>query len=589
MAVQEFRIGCVVLCLAFSGCGGSTATNSDPGSQQAPPPKPAITITNPVYAIAGGPSFALEVVGSNFTLNSEVQWNGVVLATGFESSQFLNLMIENAKISTPGTAQITVRDSASGKTSNSYTFNILPAAAATAGFSQLISIAPDGSAADGDSMVAASMSSTGRFVAFQSAATNLGVGATNGRAQIYLRDTCIGADGGCVPSTRLASGTYDGTPPDGHSRASAVSDDGRFVAFDSTASNILPNTGNCGVTISCVYLRDMCTGISAGCVPDTILISKESSGTPFPAALPSITPNGRFISISGTITPGVVQSVVFDSCYGAPPECTKSLKIYSLNVAGQPGNENSLGQQLTPDGRYAAFVTFSTNMQDPTAPATGSFQSMQLRDSCLGAQSPCTPITTRGDVSSSGVANNGNLAYDASASVSRTGRYLSFPADFTATNLIPEDVQQHGNVYLRDTCIGAGAGCLPSTQLVSRATDETIGNAGSGYQSMSADGRYVVFESLATNLVPFDSFPAGSRKEIYGRDTCSGVSAGCSPSTVRLAVTNQPAPLTPADNMSWYPVISADGHYVVYLSNATNFIPSANVQHTMVYLAKTGF
>jgi len=302
-----------------------------------------------------------------------------------------------------------------------------------------------------------------------------------------------------------------------------------------------------------------------------------------------MTPNGRFISISGTITPGVVQSVAFDSCYGAPSECTKGLKIYSLNVTGQPGNENSLGQQLTPDGRFAAFVTFSTNMQDPTAPADSSYQKLELRDTCLAVSSVCTPTTIRGDVSSRGTPNNGNLAYDASASVSKTGRYLAFAADFTATNLVSEDVQGHGNVYLRDTCIGTVNGCTPSTQLISRATGGAIGNGGSKYQSLSADGRYVVFESIATNLVPFDSFPAESRKEVYGRDTCAGAPTACTPSTVRLAVTNQPAPLTPADNMSWYPVISAGGHYLVFLSSASNFIPSANVRHTMVYLAKTGF
>jgi hypothetical protein len=361
------------------------------------------------------------------------------------------------------------------------------------------------------------------------------------------------------------------------------------VAFESNASNILPNTGNCGITMSCVYLRDMCTGAASVCTPVTTLISKDSNGTPFPAALPSITPNGRFVSMSGAITPGVVQSVVFDSCYGAPPECTKSLKIYSLNVAAQPGNENSLGQQLTPDGRFAAFATFSTNMQDPTAPANSSLQSLQLRDTCLGATSSCTPTTIRGDVSGSGIPNNGNLAYDASASVSQTGRYLAFPADFTATNLISENVQQRGNVYMRDTCIGADAGCVPSTSLVSRGNDGSIGNAGSLDQTMSANGRYVVFASLATNMVLPETLAAGSWKEIYGRDTCAGAPPGCSPSTVRLAVTNQPASLTPANQMSGYPVISGDGHYVVFLSNASNFVPSANVQHTMVYLAKTGF
>jgi trimeric autotransporter adhesin len=585
-AGQRCWLVCVLMYLALSGCG-SPVTKPDSGSKPAAPPTPTVTITSPNYAIAGAASFNLQVVGTNFTSNSEVEWNGIPLATEFVSSQFLNVAIDNLKIGAAGSSQIAVHDTATGKASGEYTFYILSSAAATAGFAQLISIAPDGSAANDDSAVAASISSTGRFVAFQSSATNLGTWPANGREQIYLRDTCIGAEASCIPSTRLVSATYDGSDPNGHNYSSAVSDDGRFVVFESNASNILPATGNCGV-ISCVYLRDMCTGAISGCTPVTTLISKDDNGTPFPAAYTSITPDGRYISISGAITSGVVQTVAFDSCYGATRECVKGLQIYSLNVAGQPGNENSLGQQLASDGRYAAFVTFSSNMQDPTAPASGNFESVQLRDTCLGATSPCTPTTLRQDVSSNEIPNNGNLA-ETTASISGTGRYVAFSADSTTTNLVPENVGNHANVYLRDTCIAVASGCTASTVLVSKGSDGTIGNSFSGGQSLSADGRFVVFSSIATNLVPFDSFPAGSRKEIYGRDTCAGAPAGCSPSTVRLAVTNQPALLTLANQMSSYPVISGDGHYVVFLSNASNFIPSANVQHTMVYLAKTGF
>jgi hypothetical protein len=93
--------------------------------------------------------------------------------------------------------------------------------------------------------------------------------------QIYERDTCVGAASGCTPSTARVSVTYDGPPPNFHSKNTAISTDGRYVAFDSQASNILPSVSPCGVAVSgpaqlsCVYLRDSCTGVTSGCTPNT--------------------------------------------------------------------------------------------------------------------------------------------------------------------------------------------------------------------------------------------------------------------------------------------------------------------------------
>jgi hypothetical protein len=554
-----------------------------------PPPQvsPTIGSTSPYYAIARSAGFPMQVVGYNFTSTCVVEWNGSPLATTFVTNQFLNVQIAASLVATPGSARITVKDTSSGLASSAAIFPILSPAAATAGVIQLISIAPDGSAANGDSLVAASISQTGRYIAFQSSATNLTSGPANGIYQIFLRDTCIGAGAGCVPSTQLVSVTDDGQPPNGQSRFSAVSADGRFVAFDSGATNFVPRFGICGPALNCVYLRDMCTGVASGCTPATVLASVASDGTILDGAHPTITPDGRYVAFNSTgSAPGVNQIVVRDTCNGAPSGCTPSTFTVSLNVAGLPGNENSLGQQLTSDGRYAAFATYSTNMSNPSAPATSSTESVWVRDACMGAATPCTPTTAREDVASDGTVNNGNLSIDAAASISGNGRYVSFSTLYDATDLVPQNVNGTGNVYWRDTCVGAPAGCQPSTILASLGNDGSIANAASHQQSMSADGRFVVFTSIATNLV----FPAGIRQEIYGRDTCAGAPAGCVPGTVRLAVTTpQPNTFAPGNLPSGYPVIGGDGHYVVFLSSSTNFVPSAKVQHAMVYLAKTGF
>ena len=581
-----------ILSWAFSsmlatGCGSGTGSGG--GTPPPPPASPTISSPSPYYAVAGSAGFPMQIVGYNFTTTCVVEWNGTALPTSFQSDQFLNIQIPASLVAMPGSAKITVNDTSSGLSSSAAIFPLLAPAARTAGVVQLISIAPDGSAANGDSLVAASISQTGRYVAFQSAATNLTSGSASGIYQIFLRDTCLGAIASCTPSTQLVSVTDDGSPPNAQSRDSAVSADGRYVAFDSGASNILPGYSICSPSLNCVFLRDMCTGVSTGCTPETVLASVADDGTALDGASPTISPDGRYVAFNSTgSAPGVNQIVVRDMCNGAPSRCTPSTSTASLNSAGQPGNANSLHQQLTPDGRFAAFVTYASNMSNPNT--TSDWQSFWVRDTCTGAAAPCTPTTTREDVSSNGTPNNSDLFPGAVASVSDNGRFVSFAASYQSTDLVPQNINGSGNVYWRDTCVNATVSCEPSTILASLGNDGSIANAGSDTQSLSGDGRYVVFESIATNLVAFDNNAAGSWQEIYGRDTCAGASAGCYPSTVRLAVTTpQPNAFVPGNFPSGLPVISEDGHYVVFLSSSTDFFSSANVQHAMVYLAKTGY
>lgn len=274
---REFSVPAVLAgtALVVTACGGGQSGN------QSPPPPSSITLSTlaPGYAVAGTGSTSIFVNGSGFTDSSIVQWNGNALPTTFGTNQILSASISNSLIAAPGAAQITVKDG-SGATSNSLPFGIASAAAANAGVIGMISVAPDGSPANGDSLVGPSISATGRYVAFQSAATNLASGPASGFQEIYERDTCIGAPSGCSPNTIRVTVTYDGTPANGHSRASGISADGRYVVFNSSATNILPNSGDCSPStgIACVFLRDTCTGARSGCVPNTTAISKDMNG-----------------------------------------------------------------------------------------------------------------------------------------------------------------------------------------------------------------------------------------------------------------------------------------------------------------------
>ena len=171
------------------------------------------------------------------------------------------------------------------------------------------------------------------------------------------------------------------------------------------------------------------------------------------------------------------------------------------------------------------------------------------------------------------------------------GRFVGFGS--AAKNLVATNVQGQANVYARDTCNGAAPGCTANTYLVSLANDGSVANCGSpgnsGGLSMSADGRFVAFGSIATNLTPDDGFPACGWEDIFVRDTCFGVATGCTPSTVRVSVANTTMPGVSANSISVRSAISADGHYVVFVSAATNLVTPATNGRALVYLAKTGF
>lgn|SRR5215469_3531987 len=142
---------------------------------------------------------------------------------------------------------------------------------------------------------------------------------------------------------------------------------------------------------------------------------------------------------------------------------------------------------------------------------------------------------------------------------------------------------------MRKTCVTGFSGCTPSTTLVSLSNDGSIANAGSNNVSISADGRFIAFGSLASNPVLGDNFEPWAWKDIFVRDTCYGAPNRCMRSTVRVSVAIASEIGTSSNEPNDYPAISADGHYLVFMSFATNFLTGAGNGNVMIYLAKTGF
>jgi hypothetical protein len=186
----------------------------------------------------------------------------------------------------------------------------------------LLSTAADGSAANDDSNTP-SMSADGRYVAFSSAASNLVDNAPAGR-QIYLRDTCMGADSGCSPATQLISTDSNGTLTGTTSLLPSISASGRFVAFlavtpshsghQSVGSSSSSNASAKNSGYRQVFVRDTCIGASS-CAPKTTRISLQpGDGTPATSkpAGPAVGALGKSVALSGQSATLFTRSVPID-------------------------------------------------------------------------------------------------------------------------------------------------------------------------------------------------------------------------------------------------------------------------------------
>jgi len=446
---------------------------------------------------------------------------------------------------------------------------------------QLISAAPDGSPALGNSFITPSLSANGRYVAFQSDATNLVAGAASGFTDIYVRDTCIGVTTSCTPSTVRASVAFDGSLPNGNSRSPSISADGRYVAFDSSASNLVPNDTNGQPD---VFLRDTCLGAPAGCVPQITRISVASDGTQGnnDSRNPSIDSDGRYVtfhSVATNLVPNDTNNrldvFLHDTCVGASAGCLQTTTRVSLAFDGSQANLDSFFSSISNSGRYILFKSGANNL---VPGGTNAQLDIFIRDTCTTAISGCTTTTILADVATNGAQAN-NLAFGDYPRISGTGQFAVFTS--YADNLVSGDTNGVPDVFLRDTCIGVVSGCITSTSRASVAYDGSQSNSGSENPAISAEGRFIAFDSIATNLIPGGTTTA---KLVYVRDTCFGASTACLPTTTLLSVVNNGIQ---ANNTSQLPAISADGRYVAFISNSSvNFIVGASNGYNQVWLAR---
>jgi hypothetical protein len=214
---------------------------------------------------------------------------------------------------------------------------------------------------------------------------------------------------------------------------------------------------------------------------------------------------------------------------GCPPGTNTTVaKRLTLSAAS---STNNFSPAISSALRYVAFASVSS---DPATNASTGIEKIFLRDTCTGAPAGCNPTTILVSVGLDGADPNGASG---SPAISADGRLVAFASE--ASNLVAGDTNGVADVFVRDTCIGAASGCMPTTTRVSVASSGAEANGGSDAPSISADGRFVAFDSTAGNLVTDgSSAPSGA----FLRDTCFGAGDGCKPSTARIGISATPSP-----------------------------------------------
>ena len=385
-----------------------------------------------------------------------------------------------------------------------------PAAPARAGTTERVSVGVGGAQANGVSQ-APSLSADGRYVAFDSLATNLVGGDTNGASDVFVRDRATGK----IERVSVGPG---GTQANGDSGLGRISADGRFVVFASNAPNLVPDDAN---GLGDVFVRDRQLGT-------TERVSLRPDGREFDSftMAAAISADGRAVAFSA-------EGQIFVRDRGAG-----TTTLASVADDGTPANDGCLQPAISADGRYVGFASFATNL----APgAGGNFAGVFVRDRRAGT-------TTLASVGLHGAPADSASWWP---SLSADGRHIAFAS--LARNLVAGDTNNRADVFVRDLPAGA-------TRRVSVRTGGGQVGAESNFPAISADGRAVAFTSKAARLVPGDT---NRQPDVFVRDVAAGT-------TERVSVSSGGAQ---ADAPSSFPAISADGRVVGFSSAATGLVP----------------
>jgi Tol biopolymer transport system component len=403
----------------------------------------------------------------------------------------------------------------------------------------------DGKAANANS-TQPSISADGRYIAFVSRASNLVPEAKSGLIEIFVKDMQTGT----VTLVSRADGPA-GAVADDHAFAPSISADGRYVAFRSSARNLSPDD----TAFNDVYVRDLSAGT-------TLLVSRASGASGAAAdgesTSSAISADGRHVAFASTAhnltaDPSTAESAVF----------VRDLDSGATELVSRPSGSSTAASDysqdasISADGRFVAFSSTANLAPDDVDAESAFRQDVFVRDRATAT----TILASR----ASGATGSPSDVVSQEPAISADGLHVAFASDAKLTG-------QRGyqrNVFVRDIAAA-------TTKLVSVGDEGRAGDARRD-PAISADGSYVAFESRGNKISPVD---ADGRIDVFVRDMTRGISVTVSRRSGRLGL--------PADASSAAPSISADGSYVAFESLAASLsgatVASRNVfRRSVVY------
>lgn len=399
-------------------------------------------------------SSAASVQGNNGSGSPSISADGRFVAF----SSVANNLIAN---DTNGFSDIFVRDNVTMQTSR-------------------ISVSSSGLQGNGDSDYP-SMSADGRFVSFASKASNLVSNDTNASWDVFIHELATQQTTRVSVSTNGEGGNWD-------SLLSSISADGRFVAFESRADNLVPGAGSRWD----ILVRDRMTN-------QTIRVSVPTGTDNWGGGnAPAISADGRFVAFesdSDYLSLGDRNNGLWDILVRDLKNSTYTL--VSKSSTGAQTNGDSLNPSISADGRFIVYGSRASNLvSNDTNGGSDAFVYDQVKQ-----------LTTRVSISSTGVQSNSTSITPPNPKISADGRFVTFSSD--ASNLVVGDINSRNDIFIRDL----------EKPLTTRASVSNVGLEGNGTSiqpSISADGRFAIFTSASNNLVSGDT---NSAWDVFNRDT----------------------------------------------------------------------
>ncbi len=338
--------------------------------------------------------------------------------------------------------------------------------------------------------------------------------------------------------TERVSVASDGTQSNAHSWAPVISGDGRYIAFTSRATNLATQETD---SDGGIFIYDRQTGHNE-CVTASGLTS-------------AISDDGRYLAFASS-----ADDLVADDGNEAADIFVYNRETGSserVSVAGDGGESNDSSSQpaISADGRYVAFASRADNL---VADDNNGEYDIFVHDRSTGS-------TERVSVGRDGVQGD-NSSW--SPAISGNGRYVAFYSQ--ATNLVADDTNGAKDVFVYDRQTA-------SSERVSIASDGSQADFASFAPTISDDGRYVAFASQASNLVDGDS---NQGADIFVHDRDTGI-------TELVSIASDGSQ---GRGYSFLPVISGDGRYVAFASDAANLVAADtnNLQDIFVHDRASG-